>query len=132
MIAVFVLGYVVFRGSNKQKHDYKHNPQGLIWGKKPVVVGRLLASGWWGLSRHPNYWGDIMLGIAYSLPCGFSSVLPWAYPIYLTLLLVHRFVRDDERCSQKYKEVGWESAREREREREQREERRKKKRDQRV
>eukprot|EP00007_Cunea_sp_BSH-02190019_P000300 CAMPEP_0174230630 /NCGR_PEP_ID=MMETSP0417-20130205/1357_1 /TAXON_ID=242541 /ORGANISM="Mayorella sp, Strain BSH-02190019" /LENGTH=403 /DNA_ID=CAMNT_0015308361 /DNA_START=170 /DNA_END=1378 /DNA_ORIENTATION=- len=105
MISVFVIGYIVFRGSNKQKHDYKHNPQGLIWGKKPVVVGRLLASGWWGLSRHPNYWGDIMLGIAYSLPCGFGSVLPWVYPIYLTLLLVHRFVRDDERCSQKYKDI---------------------------
>ncbi len=34
-----------------------------------AVGGKLLYSGWWGLARHINYLGDIILGIAYSLPC---------------------------------------------------------------
>ncbi|KAF9680169.1 hypothetical protein SADUNF_Sadunf06G0093100 [Salix dunnii] len=45
---VFLIGYLVFRGANKQKHDFKKNPKALIWGKLPKVVGgKLLASGYW-------------------------------------------------------------------------------------
>lgn len=40
--------YLVFRGSNKQKHMFKKNNKALIWGKPPKVVGgKLLASGYW-------------------------------------------------------------------------------------
>lgn len=39
---------MVFRGANKQKHDFKKNPKSPIWGKPPKVVGgKLLASGYW-------------------------------------------------------------------------------------
>ena len=31
---------------------------------------RLLVSGWWGLCRHPNYLGDLIMALAWSLPCG--------------------------------------------------------------
>lgn len=31
---------------------------------------RLLVSGWWGLVRHPNYLGDLLMALAWSLPCG--------------------------------------------------------------
>eukprot|EP01087_Luapelamoeba_hula_P004160 TRINITY_DN1410_c0_g1_i1.p1 TRINITY_DN1410_c0_g1~~TRINITY_DN1410_c0_g1_i1.p1 ORF type:complete len:425 (-),score=39.37 TRINITY_DN1410_c0_g1_i1:53-1327(-) len=104
---VFFMGYAIFRGCNSQKHDFKHNPKAIIWGKPAQTVGggRLLVSGWWGIARHINYTGDILLGLGFSLPCGFRSVLPYTYPIYLTLLLVHREVRDNNRCADKYKEV---------------------------
>jgi delta14-sterol reductase len=108
ILVVFVLGFAIFRGANSQKHHFKHHPQQPIWGQPPKTIGgRLLVSGWWGLARHINYTGDIILGLAYSLPCGFRSVLPWTYPIYLTILLVHREVRDDRKCREKYKEL-WE------------------------
>jgi len=43
MVAVFLLGYFIFRGCNKQKHDFKHNPKKPIWGKQPIAIGgRLL------------------------------------------------------------------------------------------
>ncbi|KAJ0027372.1 hypothetical protein Pint_35865 [Pistacia integerrima] len=44
---VFLIGYLVFRGANKQKHIFKKNPNAHIWGKPPKVIGgKLLASGY--------------------------------------------------------------------------------------
>jgi 7-dehydrocholesterol reductase len=62
----------------------------------------LLASGWWGLSRHFHYVPEIAVAISWSIPCQFSNFLPWVYPTYLTILLVDRAMRDDRRCQAKY------------------------------
>ncbi|KAK1322814.1 Delta(14)-sterol reductase [Acorus calamus] len=103
---IFLVGYMVFRGANKQKHVFKKNPKALIWGRPPKVIGRrLLASGYWGISRHCNYLGDLLLALSFSLPCGFSSIIPYFYPIYLLILLIWRERRDEEKCTQKYKDV---------------------------
>ncbi|XP_078434561.1 delta(14)-sterol reductase-like isoform X2 [Wolffia australiana] len=103
---VFVVGYCIFRGANKQKHDFKKNPTAPIWGAPPKVIGgKLLASGYWGVSRHCNYLGDLLLALSFSLPCGAISIIPYFYPIYLFVLLVWRERRDEARCSQKYKET---------------------------
>ncbi|KAI7752813.1 hypothetical protein M8C21_021765 [Ambrosia artemisiifolia] len=49
---VFLIGYLVFRGANKQKHDFKKNPKALIWGQPPKVIGgKLLGS---CIKREPN------------------------------------------------------------------------------
>ncbi|KAB1221278.1 Delta(14)-sterol reductase [Morella rubra] len=103
---VFLIGYLVFRGANKQKHVFKKNPKALIWGKPPKVIGgKLLASGFWGIARHCNYLGDLLLALSFSLPCGISSPIPYFYPIYLLILLIWRERRDEARCAMKYKEV---------------------------
>jgi len=31
---------------------------------------KLLISGWWGWSRHPNYFGDLMMALSWSLLTG--------------------------------------------------------------
>lgn len=37
----------------------------------PTATGKsLLVSGWWGVVRHPNYLGDLIMALAWSLPCG--------------------------------------------------------------
>ncbi|KAK3226732.1 hypothetical protein Dsin_006594 [Dipteronia sinensis] len=103
---VFLIGYLVFRGANKQKHVFKKNPKELIWGKPPRVIGgKLLASGYWGMARHCNYLGDLLLALSFSLPCGISSPIPYFYPIYLLILLIWRERRDEARCAEKYREV---------------------------
>lgn len=39
----------------------------------PTATGKnLLVSGWWGVVRHPNYLGDLLMALAWSLPCGQS------------------------------------------------------------
>ncbi|PRQ43781.1 putative delta(14)-sterol reductase [Rosa chinensis] len=102
----FVIGYLVFRGANKQKHVFKKDPKAPIWGKPPRVIGgKLLASGYWGIARHCNYLGDLLLALSFSLPCGMSSPVPYFYPIYLLILLTWRERRDEARCAEKYREI---------------------------
>eukprot|EP00271_Cylindrocystis_brebissonii_P008920 TRINITY_DN23450_c0_g1_i1.p1 TRINITY_DN23450_c0_g1~~TRINITY_DN23450_c0_g1_i1.p1 ORF type:complete len:378 (-),score=41.65 TRINITY_DN23450_c0_g1_i1:320-1453(-) len=106
IVFVFLLGYAVFRGANMQKHQFKKNPLTPIWGKAPEAVGtHLLVSGYWGIARHCNYAGDLLLALSYSLPCGGRAFLPYFYPTYLLLLLLWRERRDEARCRTKYKEV---------------------------
>jgi 7-dehydrocholesterol reductase len=110
------LGYFIFRSVNHQK-DYFRTADGKcnIWGKPAEYVdakfttsdgkvrsSKLLTSGWWGLSRHFNYVGDLCISLAYCLPCGFTHILPYFYIIYMTLLLVTRARRDDARLTAKY------------------------------
>lgn len=102
---VYVVGYYVFRVANSQKNQYKIEPNKLIWGRKPETVGgKLLVSGFWGIGRHMNYTGDIIMSIAYCLPCG-VQIPAYTYSIYLTILLTHRAYRDDAKCRQKYDQL---------------------------
>jgi 7-dehydrocholesterol reductase len=64
----------------------------------------LLLSGWWGWARHMNYTGDLLLTLAFSMACGFEYLFPYFYLVYLTILLVHRCFRDEQRCREKYGE----------------------------
>jgi protein-S-isoprenylcysteine O-methyltransferase Ste14 len=107
IVALNVAGYVIFRGTNIQKHKFRRNPETLFWGRKQECIktqrgSLLLISGWWGLARHINYMGDLMMGLAWCLPCGFEHLLPYFYIIYFTILLVHRERRDHAMCAEKY------------------------------
>ncbi|PWN18822.1 putative ERG24-C-14 sterol reductase [Microstroma glucosiphilum] len=105
-LAIFAfngLGYYIFRVANGEKNQFRsgNNPKNLKY--MTTSSGRkLITSGWWGRSRHPNYMGDLIMGLAWSLPCGFSTPIPYFYIIYFTVLLVHRQIRDDDACRLKY------------------------------
>ena len=85
----------------------------------------LLASGWWGLARHFNYAGDLMMCLAFSLSTeglpsfmagpfktveGLLSVserpslhlVPNFYFFFMLILLMNRCFRDEQRCATKY------------------------------
>jgi protein-S-isoprenylcysteine O-methyltransferase Ste14 len=49
-----------------------------------------------------NYFGDLLMGLAWCLPCGFESPLPYFYIVYLAILLVHRERRDHNMCATRY------------------------------
>lgn len=89
----------------------------LIWGKKPHIIRAkyilengqeresiLLASGWWGMSRHFHYIPEILLAFCWSLPALGENVMPYSYVMYLAVLLIHRSFRDDTKCALKYGE----------------------------
>uniref|UniRef100_A0A915J3N5 7-dehydrocholesterol reductase n=1 Tax=Romanomermis culicivorax TaxID=13658 RepID=A0A915J3N5_ROMCU len=87
-----------------------------IWGKDPLFIeakyktesgeiktNLLLASGWWGVSRHFHYLPELLASFCWTcLPVGFGIFLPHFYVMYLTILLVDRACRDDARCRSKY------------------------------
>ncbi|HRD55223.1 MAG TPA: hypothetical protein PLC42_02390 [Parachlamydiaceae bacterium] len=121
--ALFVLvlgmvGFYIFDSANNQK-DYfrKHGKEARIWNSPvkslecsyqtedgKIRESNLLLSGWWKISRHMNYTGDLILSLAYSLACGIDSLFPYFYFVFLSILLVHRCIRDEGRCSLKYGE----------------------------
>ncbi|XP_058131266.1 delta(14)-sterol reductase LBR [Dasypus novemcinctus] len=111
IIALKLCGYVIFRCANSQKNAFRKNPTDpkLAHLKTiPTSTGKsLLVSGWWGFVRHPNYLGDLIMALAWSLPCGFNHILPYFYVIYFTILLVHREARDEHHCKKKYG-LAWE------------------------
>ncbi|XP_069501056.1 delta(14)-sterol reductase TM7SF2 isoform X2 [Ambystoma mexicanum] len=73
IICLNAVGYIIFRGSNSQKNTFRRNPNDpKVAGLEtiPTATGkRLLVSGWWGIVRHPNYLGDLIMALAWSLPC---------------------------------------------------------------
>jgi protein-S-isoprenylcysteine O-methyltransferase Ste14 len=109
-IGIFLLnalGFFIFRTSNLQKHRFSSDPMEPIWGEKPEFIQTergtlLLVSGWWGIARHANYLGDWLMGLAWSLNCGFARALPYFYPFYFAILLLHREWRDARHCAAKY------------------------------
>ena len=105
-----VTGLMTFRAVNNQKNKFRLDPDNaVIWGKKAEYIqtehgSKLLLSGFWGWSRHFNYVGDELMAMSWSMPCGFASPIPWFYPVYFAILLIHRQIRDDEHCEAKYGE----------------------------
>ncbi|XP_069564670.1 delta(14)-sterol reductase LBR [Brachyistius frenatus] len=106
IVLLKLVGFYIFRKSNSEKNAFRRNPSDpkLSHLKSiPTATGKnLLVSGWWGVVRHPNYLGDLLMALAWSLPCGFSHLLPWYYMIYFGILLVHRDSRDMSECRRKY------------------------------
>ncbi|KAJ3123917.1 hypothetical protein HK098_001562 [Nowakowskiella sp. JEL0407] len=116
VFAIGMGGYYIFRTVNNQKDLVRStNGQCNIWGKPARVIrtefvtsdgkthkSLLLTSGYWGISRHFNYVGDLLISLAMCLTCGFGYISPYFYIIYMTILLLHRIERDHDRCMGKY------------------------------
>jgi protein-S-isoprenylcysteine O-methyltransferase Ste14 len=106
--AIFFAGWALSRGANLQKFLFKIRPAAALFGLVvPRVVEadgrRLLCSGFWGLSRHINYLGEILMALGLALALGHPGSLgPWMYPLYYLVLLLPRERDDDRRCAAKY------------------------------
>uniref|UniRef100_H2ZJL1 Lamin-B receptor of TUDOR domain-containing protein n=1 Tax=Ciona savignyi TaxID=51511 RepID=H2ZJL1_CIOSA len=105
---LLVVGFGLIVLSGRQKSMFRKNPfdpkLSYLESLPPSRPGgdRLLVSGFWGMVRHPNYLGEIVVGFAWSAACGVTHLLPWFYPIFVVGLLCHRALRDDVRCRQKH------------------------------
>ncbi|KAM7513751.1 hypothetical protein LguiA_003334 [Lonicera macranthoides] len=97
---------------DRQRQEFRRtNGKCLIWGKAPSKIvasytttsgetksSLLLTSGWWGLSRHFHYVPEISAAFFWTVPALFNHFLPYFYVVFLTILLLDRAKRDDDRC----------------------------------
>ena len=115
--AVFLMGWILARGANMQKYYFKHDREHVFLGLiKPRTISdgdrHLLCIGFWGISRHVNYLGEVLMSIGLTIALGWPSlIVPWLYPLYYVVLLAIRERDDDRRCEEKYGEL-WRGYRE--------------------
>lgn len=106
VVVLNMVGYTIFRGANAQKDMFRKDPTDpRVAHIRTISTARgrkLMVSGWWGMARHINYTGDWIMGLAWSMLCGWSSPIPYYYPVYFAALLIHRDWRDFDACKVKY------------------------------
>jgi len=71
---------------------------------KETRTNLLLVDGLWAWARHPQYVFDILQSFTWGVLGGglTSNWVAMFYPVYITILLVHRSLRDEKRCRSKY------------------------------
>jgi protein-S-isoprenylcysteine O-methyltransferase Ste14 len=109
-VLIFFAGWILARGANMQKYFFKRDPERVFLGIVPETItdgnNTLLVNGFWGVSRHINYSGEILMATGIILCTGYPALIwPWLYPLYYVILLFFRQRDDDKRCSFKYGEL---------------------------
>lgn len=109
-VMIFFIGWSLSRGANMQKYFFKKNPSKAFLGIVPEAItdgnNYLLVNGFWGMSRHINYLGEILMSTGIILCTGYPGLIwPWLYPLYYVGLLFTRQMDDDKRCLLKYGEL---------------------------
>ncbi len=104
---LFLGGWVLTRGANMQKFFFKTAPERRFLWLAPRAISdgehRLLVNGFWGVSRHINYLGEIIQAVAIALAPGYFGVwMVWLYPLYYIALFLSRQADDDKVCRAKY------------------------------
>ncbi|KAG9048018.1 C-24(28) sterol reductase [Tulasnella sp. UAMH 9824] len=119
LYTTLMVSHYIFDTSMAQKSHFKMQLQGIHherWAfpqwpgrhvHNPTYVqtahgNRLLTSGWWAYARKPNYAADWIQSFTWGVCAGFSSLIPFFYPVFFLVVLVHRCGRDFERCAAKY------------------------------
>jgi len=118
-LVIFVLGlasiWINYWADYQRQTVRATNGETTIWGAAPKLIlaeystetgerktNLLLASGFWGISRHFHYVPELLAAFFWSCATGFSYFSPFFYVIFLTILLTHRAFRDDTKCRNKY------------------------------
>ena len=116
LVLVALLAFYSKTNMNRQRINVRTNHGDYkIWGHQAKIIRAqytdnkgedresiLLVDGWWGVSRHVHYVGEILGALCWSLPALFSNFMPYFYVVFLTILLFHRAKRDDVKCRLKY------------------------------
>ncbi|XP_051963648.1 delta(14)-sterol reductase TM7SF2 [Xyrauchen texanus] len=103
---MFGIGFLIYYLSNEQKDGFRRNPNDPAYASLRTIQSpsghSLLASGWFGWVRHPNYFGDILMMFAWCFPCGFTSVLPYLPALQCFNLLRRRASEIEDSCLKKH------------------------------
>jgi 7-dehydrocholesterol reductase len=127
-ISAFIISFLGFicivinYDSDNQRYVFRQtNGQCTIWGSaypppryieakyrttaddNQLKTSLLLVDGYWKISRHFHYVPEILASFFWSVSALDTGLIgPYFYVIYLTILLLDRAYRDDDRCRKKY------------------------------
>ncbi|KAK5222578.1 C-24(28) sterol reductase [Exophiala xenobiotica] len=122
-LAVLYLAYLfvywVWDTTNSQKNRFRAKESGgaitrkafpqLPWQsvENPRVIrsedgGTILADGWYAYARKIHYSCDLFFALSWAAVTGFQSPFPWFYPVFFTCMIIHRAIRDIQKCRRKY------------------------------
>ena len=76
--ALFVTGFTIETLADRQKRRFRKNP---------ANEGRFITSGLWAWSRHPNYFGEIVLWVGISI-IGLPALVGWQHATLVSPLFV--------------------------------------------
>jgi steroid 5-alpha reductase family enzyme len=79
---VWVVGFAIEAGADAQKNRFRSDPQN---------KGKFIQSGLWSRSRHPNYFGEILIWVGVAI-IALPVLQGWQWvglisPVFVTLLL---------------------------------------------
>lgn len=119
LVVLLFAAYWVWDVANAQKNHFRLASSGITISRRtfPTMPGSelhdpahvmtargrpLLCGGCWAYARKPHYTADILMALSWGLVCGTTSVVPYLYVAFFTAMIVHRFTRDNARCSAEY------------------------------
>ena len=110
--ALFLAGWSISRAGNLQKYWFKRWPERKFLGiiePEYIQAGdrKILVSGYWGLARHFNYFGEGLICIAIGLVFGYANLWAWTYFVFIVSLFTWRQRLDDQVCLEKYGPEKW-------------------------
>lgn len=62
----------------------------------------MLIAGTDGYARKIHYTCDLFFALSWGAVTGFNSPFPWFYPLFFTCMIIHRAIRDIQKCRAKY------------------------------
>ena len=110
---LFLIGWSISRGASLQKYTFKRWPDRKFLGiiePEYIQAGdrKILCSGLWGVARHFNYMGEVVLCIAVGLVFGyFTNPWAWTYSVFIVSYVLTRQLEDDKFCAEKYGAEKW-------------------------
>jgi len=105
-----LIGYYIYRNSENQRCQLAKDPTHPSLAHLTTLEGtkgrRLITSGWWGMVRHPNYLGELLVQWSWVLPAapalGLAQLVPYYLPVITTLMLILRCLQINKRNSKKF------------------------------
>ncbi|KAL9126888.1 MAG: hypothetical protein Q9217_004146 [Psora testacea] len=120
----YIFVYWVWDTCNSQKNRFRQQERGTLtmrrtfpqlpWQtvKDPKTIqtktgDSILVDGWYGYARKIHYTCDLYFALTWGLITGFASPFPWFYAAFFTPMILHRAVRDTQKCRKQYG-TAWE------------------------